>query len=106
MFRWFESRLDPYPADAPQPAPESWIAFCWHYSREAAPWLIAMSCLTALVSIGEMHRSVTPHYEKLEQCDQGRLVHRIYIYIYIRNKSIVQKTYIRTIVHGYIIFRQ
>ena len=54
MFRWFESRLDPYPADAPQPAPESWIAFCWHYSREAAPWLIAMSCLTALVSIGEV----------------------------------------------------
>ncbi|WP_099865001.1 ABC transporter ATP-binding protein [Pararhizobium haloflavum] len=54
MFDWFERRLNPYPADPPGRPPESFVAFCWHYSRQAWPWLLAMACLTALISIGEV----------------------------------------------------
>jgi hypothetical protein len=38
----------------PSAPPEGLVAFCWHYSRDAAPWLIAMAILTALISIGEV----------------------------------------------------
>jgi len=54
MFRWFESRLNPYPLEPPSCPPATFIAFCWHYSRDAAPWLVALSVLTALVSMGEV----------------------------------------------------
>ncbi|WP_340162141.1 ABC transporter ATP-binding protein [uncultured Hoeflea sp.] len=54
MFGWFERRLNPYPEATPTAPPEGLVAFCWHYSRDAAPWLIAMSLLTALISIGEV----------------------------------------------------
>ena len=54
MFGWFERRLNPYPEAAPSVPPKGLLAFCWHYSREAAPWLIAMSVLTALISVGEV----------------------------------------------------
>jgi ATP-binding cassette subfamily B multidrug efflux pump len=54
MFRWFEARLQPYPADEPGQPPQGLLAFCWHYSREAAPWLILMSLLTAMISVGEV----------------------------------------------------
>ncbi|EDQ31509.1 ABC-type multidrug transport system, ATPase and permease component [Hoeflea phototrophica DFL-43] len=54
MFGWFERRLNPYPETRPTAPPEGLVAFCWHYSREAGPWLIAMSVLTALISIGEV----------------------------------------------------
>jgi ATP-binding cassette, subfamily B, multidrug efflux pump len=54
MFRWFEARLQPYPADEPGQPPLGLLAFCWHYSRAAAPWLILMSLLTAMISVGEV----------------------------------------------------
>jgi ATP-binding cassette subfamily B multidrug efflux pump len=54
MFGWFERRLNPYPEAQPSAPPHGLLAFCWHYSREAAPWLIAMAILTALISIGEV----------------------------------------------------
>lgn len=54
MFGWFERRLNPYPQATPSAPPEGLVAFCWHYSRDAAPWLIAMAVLTALISIGEV----------------------------------------------------
>lgn len=54
MFGWFEKRLDPYPHPPSGRPPEQLLAFCWHYSREAAPWLAAMSVLTALIAIGEV----------------------------------------------------
>ncbi len=54
MFGWFERRLDPYPQPPSGRPPEQLLAFCWHYSKEAAPWLAVMSVLTALIAIGEV----------------------------------------------------
>ena len=54
MFGWFERRLNPYPEAEPTAPPEGLVAFCWHYSRDAAPWLIAMSLLSALIAVGEV----------------------------------------------------
>ena len=54
MFGWFEKRLDPYPeADIGSP-PTGLVAFIWYYSRDAAPWLIVMAVLTAIISVGEV----------------------------------------------------
>jgi ATP-binding cassette subfamily B multidrug efflux pump len=55
VFRWFESRLNPYPEEEPGAPPSGLIAFCWHYTKSAWRWLIFMSCLTALVSAGEVY---------------------------------------------------
>ena len=54
MFGWFERRLNPYPQATPTAPPEGLVAFCWHYSREAAPWLMVLGVLTALIAIGEV----------------------------------------------------
>lgn len=54
MFRWFEAQLNPFPSEHAARAPQGLVAFCWHYSRDAAPWLIALSVLTALISVGEV----------------------------------------------------
>ncbi|MBB4063383.1 ABC transporter ATP-binding protein [Gellertiella hungarica] len=54
MFAWFENRLNPFPAEAPTAPPRGLVAFCWHYSRPAAPWLLLLGTLTALIGIGEV----------------------------------------------------
>ena len=54
MFNWFETRLDPYPETALDTPPKGLVAFCWHYSKDAWPWLLAMGVLTALISVGEV----------------------------------------------------
>ncbi|MBT6274463.1 MAG: ABC transporter ATP-binding protein [Chromatiales bacterium] len=54
MFRWFEAQLDPYPTEFPTRPPEGLVAFCWHYSRDAGPWLVALSLISASVSVGEV----------------------------------------------------
>lgn len=54
MFGWFESRLNPYPAAEPVAPPKGLVAFCWHYSRPAALWLLIMAFCTMLIAIGEV----------------------------------------------------
>ena len=54
MLRWFEKRLDPFPTDGAGPPPAGLVAFCWHYSRDAWPWILAMSLLSAMVAVGEV----------------------------------------------------
>ncbi|MBD9373086.1 ABC transporter ATP-binding protein [Rhizobium sp. ARZ01] len=54
MFGWFESRLNPYPSEEPTLPPKGLFAFCWHYTRTAAPWLVIMAILTALIAVGEV----------------------------------------------------
>jgi len=54
MFGWFERRLNPFPSEVPSVPPSGLFAFCWHYTKPAAPWLAAMGVLTALIAIGEV----------------------------------------------------
>jgi ATP-binding cassette subfamily B multidrug efflux pump len=54
MFRFFEQRIDPYPKGEPTTPPRGLIAFLLHYSRPLLPWLLAMSVLTAAISVLEI----------------------------------------------------
>jgi len=54
MFRFFESRVEPYPAEEPTRPPETLFAFCWHYTRPVWAWILAMSILGALLAAGEV----------------------------------------------------
>ncbi|QRM56293.1 ABC transporter ATP-binding protein [Sinorhizobium sp. BG8] len=54
MFGWFERQLNPYPAEEPTLPPKGLFAYCWHYTKPAAPWLVAMAILTALIAVGEV----------------------------------------------------
>src|SRR5690606_20790874 len=54
MYRWFESRRDPFPAAPPRQPPRSLYAFCRHYPRGAEPWLLLMAFTTAGIAIAEL----------------------------------------------------
>ncbi|MEQ9505029.1 MAG: ABC transporter ATP-binding protein [Hyphomonas sp.] len=54
MFRFFERRLEPFPDTRPGVPPKAFRAFIWHYIKDAVPWLIAMSVLTAIIAVGEV----------------------------------------------------
>jgi len=54
MFRYFESRLPPFPETRLGAPPRGLVAFCWHYVRDARGWLIALALLTAAIAIGEV----------------------------------------------------
>jgi ATP-binding cassette, subfamily B, multidrug efflux pump len=54
MFRWFESRLDPFPTSPPEMPPPGFGRFIWHYVRPAL-WLVGcVSLLAALIAISEV----------------------------------------------------
>jgi len=54
MFRWFESRLDPFPCDPPAQPPRGLYAFCRHYTRGAEKWLLLMALTTAGIAVAEL----------------------------------------------------
>lgn len=54
MFRWFESRLDPFPAEEPVEPPKTLFAFCLHYTKDAWPYLIPAAILIAAIAITEV----------------------------------------------------
>ncbi|MCB1487542.1 MAG: ABC transporter ATP-binding protein, partial [Bauldia sp.] len=54
MFAYFEKLVDPYPTAEPSMPPKGVLAFCLHYSRPLAGPLIAMSILTAIISLIEI----------------------------------------------------
>ena len=54
MFNWFERRLDPYPATAPQMPPQSFWGFLLHYSRGAVPWLVLLALGSGLIALIEV----------------------------------------------------
>lgn len=53
MFRFFEQRITPFPAQHPVQPPKTLLAFCRHYIKGIEPWLVVMSVLTALLAISE-----------------------------------------------------
>jgi ATP-binding cassette subfamily B multidrug efflux pump len=54
MLRWFETRLDPYPAVPASQPPRTLYAFCRHYTRGAEPWLVLMALLTTAIAVTEV----------------------------------------------------
>ena len=75
MFRFFESRVQPYPQEEPTVPPSTLVAFCWHYSRPVASWLIFMSVLTAAMAAGEvlLFGFLGSIVDWLVECRAGRL---------------------------------
>ncbi|TIW78582.1 MAG: ABC transporter ATP-binding protein, partial [Mesorhizobium sp.] len=54
MFRWFEQRLDPFPAAEPVEPPKTLVAFCVHYTRGAWPYILLDAVLVTAISIAEV----------------------------------------------------
>ena len=54
LFRWFETRIDPFPAEEPTKPPTGLIAFCLHYARPVWKPLAFMSLTSAAISIMEV----------------------------------------------------
>jgi ATP-binding cassette, subfamily B, multidrug efflux pump len=54
MFAFFEKRIEPFPAEEPTRPPKGLFAFCWHYTKPAFPWLVAMSLLSAAIAASEV----------------------------------------------------
>jgi len=54
MFRWFEQRLDPFPASEPEEPPKTLFAFCWHYTRASWPYVVLDGLLIAVIAITEV----------------------------------------------------
>ncbi|OBQ84349.1 MULTISPECIES: ABC transporter ATP-binding protein [unclassified Mesorhizobium] len=53
MFRWFEKRLDPFPAAEPVEPPKTLVAFCVHYTRGAWPYILVDAVLVAAIALAE-----------------------------------------------------
>jgi ATP-binding cassette subfamily B multidrug efflux pump len=53
MFRWFEKRLDPFPAAEPVEPPKTLVAFCVHYTRGAWPYIAVDAVLVAAIALAE-----------------------------------------------------
>jgi ATP-binding cassette subfamily B multidrug efflux pump len=54
MFSWFESRLNAYPEGEPTLPPKGLVAFCWHYTRPAWPWLLLLGLCSGLIAVAEV----------------------------------------------------
>lgn len=54
MFKWFESRLNPFPEAEPSQPPRGFFAFCRHFTRGSEPFLIGVAILMALVAVTEV----------------------------------------------------
>ena len=53
MFRFFESLTQPFPPEPPTQPPSGLYAFCRHYTQGMEPWLVLLSCLSAIVAFFE-----------------------------------------------------
>jgi ATP-binding cassette, subfamily B, multidrug efflux pump len=54
MFRWFETRLDPFPPEEPVEPPRTLIAFCLFYTRGAWRFIAVTAVLTTAIAIAEV----------------------------------------------------
>ncbi len=53
MFRFFESRVDPYPSSEPAPPPKGFFAFLWAGTEGMRPFILGMTLLTASIGVFE-----------------------------------------------------
>ncbi len=54
MFRWFENKLDPFPAEEPVEPPKTLVAFCMHYTRGAWGYIAVAAALMSSIAITEV----------------------------------------------------
>jgi ATP-binding cassette subfamily B multidrug efflux pump len=54
VFRWFETRLHPFPPEEPVEPPRTLVAFCLHFTKGAWPWLVPSAILTAMIAATEV----------------------------------------------------
>ncbi|MBO3761030.1 ABC transporter ATP-binding protein [Ciceribacter sp. L1K22] len=54
MFSWFEKRLVAFPSEQPSLPPKGLVAFCWSYTKTAAPWLAVLGLCSGAIAIGEV----------------------------------------------------
>ena len=54
LFRYFETRVNPYPEGDVTTPPQGLAPFIWHFSRPVWPLLLLMSLFTGLVSAAEV----------------------------------------------------
>ncbi|WP_347331376.1 ABC transporter ATP-binding protein [Marinimicrobium locisalis] len=54
MFAFFESLLQPFPAEEPQQPPKSLVAFCRHYTKGANRFLLVMAIMAAMIAVMEV----------------------------------------------------
>jgi ATP-binding cassette subfamily B multidrug efflux pump len=54
IFRWFESLLDPFPAEEPTEPPRTFLAFCMHYAKGTWPFIITGGIFAAAIAIAEV----------------------------------------------------
>ncbi|WP_312798025.1 ABC transporter ATP-binding protein [Tianweitania sp.] len=54
MFRWFESRLNPFPTEEPVEPPKTLVGFCLHYTRGSWPFIILAAILMAAIALAEV----------------------------------------------------
>jgi len=53
VFRYFEKRVDPYPADEPRPPPREFFRFLWACSEGMRPFLLGLTLCTAIIGAFE-----------------------------------------------------
>ena len=54
LFSFFETRIEPFPEQAPERPPGSLMPFLWHYARDYWPWLFAMAVFSGIISVLEV----------------------------------------------------
>ncbi len=54
MFRWFEKRLDPFPAEEPVEPPKTLVAFCLHYTKGSWPYIVVAAMFNAAIALTEV----------------------------------------------------
>ena len=54
MFRWFEERLNPFPADEPVEPPKTLLGFCMHFTRGSWPYIALDALLVAVIAFTEV----------------------------------------------------
>ncbi|TGP19100.1 MULTISPECIES: ABC transporter ATP-binding protein [unclassified Mesorhizobium] len=54
MFRWFEKKLDPFPAAEPAEPPKTLVGFCVHYTRGAWPYIMLDAILVMAIALAEV----------------------------------------------------
>lgn len=54
LLGWFESRIDPFPPEAPRRPPRGLLRFCWHFARPMRGWIALMAALSATVALVEV----------------------------------------------------